>query len=179
MMIPDTLPETLKPPKQTMKTIITSILLLCSALTVSADSPPAVGQKLPSFSKLLPKSTVPSTKGKVVLVDFWASWCAPCRASFPCFSRLHKKYASKGLVIVAIGVDEDASKYKAFAAKHRAAFPLVHDASHKAAAYFRPSTMPTSYLVDRNGVIRHIHKGFRGAKTEALYEKEITALLSQ
>ncbi len=87
--------------------------------------------------------------------------------------------SSKGLVIIAIGVDEDVKKYKAFAAKNKAPFLLAHDSAHKAAAFFNPPTMPSSYLVDRKGVIRHIHKGFKGKKTEALYEKEIIALLGK
>jgi len=74
---------------------------------------------------------------------------------------------------------ENVKKSKAFASKYKAAFPIVHDSAHKAAAYFNPSTMPTSYLVDRKGVIRYIHKGFRGKKTEAQYEKEIIALLAK
>ncbi|MCP5535676.1 MAG: TlpA family protein disulfide reductase [Akkermansiaceae bacterium] len=162
-----------------MKTILLTTVVTCSLLMHSMAKEPSVGQALPSLSQLLPGSSVPKTKGKVVLVDFWASWCAPCKASFPCFTRLHNKYASKGLVIIAIGVDEDVRKYKAFAAKNKAPFLLAHDSSHKAAAFFNPPTMPSSYLVDRKGVIRHIHKGFKGKKTEALYEKEIIALLGK
>ena len=84
---------------------------MCSSLMDSTAKQPSVGQALPSLSQLLPGTSVPRTKGKVVLVDFWASWCGPCKASFPCFTRLHNKYASKGLVIIAIGVDEDFKKW--------------------------------------------------------------------
>ncbi len=162
-----------------MKTILLITALLCSSMMTSMAKQPSAGQKLPSLSQLLPGASIPKTKGKVVLVDFWASWCGPCKASFPCFTRLHNKYASKGLVIIAIGVDTDIKKYKAFVAKHKSPFPMVHDSSHKAAGFFNPPAMPSSYLVDRNGVIRYIHKGFKGAKTEALYEKEILALLAK
>ena len=162
-----------------MKTILLTAILLSSSLMSTMAKQPSVGQKLPRLSQLLPGVSIPRTKGKVILIDFWASWCGPCRASFPCFTRLHKKYSSKGLVIIAIGVDEDVKKYKAFAAKHKAPFLLAHDATHKAAGFFNPPTMPSSYLIDRKGVIRHIHKGFKGSKTEAIYEKEIAALLAQ
>lgn len=162
-----------------MKTILLITIVLSSSLMNIMAKQPSVGQALPSLSTLLPGASIPRTKGKVVLVDFWASWCGPCKASFPSFTRLHNKYASKGLVIIAIGVDEDVNKFKSFAAKNRAPFLLAHDSSHKAAAFFNPPTMPSSYLVDRKGVIRHIHKGFKGKKTEALYEKEIIALLKK
>ena len=162
-----------------MKNILFIMIVLCSSMMQTMAKQPSVGQSLPSLSKLLPGAKVPNTKGKVVLVDFWASWCGPCKASFPCFTRLHNKYASKGLVIIAIGVDEDVRKHKAFAAKNKAPFLLAHDSAHKAAAFFNPPTMPSSYLVDRKGVIRYIHKGFKGKKTEAQYEKEILALLGK
>ena len=162
-----------------MKTILATVLVACSTLMFAAAKPPAVGQPLPALAGLLPGAALPNTAGKVVLVDFWASWCAPCHASFPCLARLHQKYAGKGLVIIGIGVDEDKAKYEGFAAKNKVPFTLVHDGGHKAAGFFEPATMPSSYLVDRGGVIRHIHKGFNAGKTEAEYAAEIEALLGK
>ena len=160
-----------------MKAILPALVLACSTLMLPAASQPSVGQALPKLAELLPDAKLPATAGKVVLVDFWASWCAPCAASFPCMTRLHDKYAAKGLVIIGIGVDEDVTKYKTFAAQQKVAFTLAFDGSHKAAAYFNPPAMPGSYLVDRKGKIRFIHKGFKKATTEPEYIKEIEALL--
>lgn len=157
-----------------MKNIVISMILAITTIS-TAVAKPEVGKAMPKLSGLL--TGAPNTAGKVVLVDFWASWCAPCKASFPSLNRLHQKYAAKGLVIVGVGVDEDAAKFQAFANKQKVAFTLVHDAKHKAAAFFAPSTMPSSYLVDRKGIIRYIHTGFKGAKTEAEYAKEIEELL--
>jgi len=162
-----------------MKTIITALALACSTPLLSAADAAKAGQQMPKLAQLLPGATLPNTSGKVVLVDFWASWCGPCKESFPALNRLQAKYASKGLVIIAVGVDEDAAKYKAFAAKMGATFSLAHDAGHQAAGFFNPPSMPSSYLVDRKGVIRYVHAGFRGAKTEAEYVTEIEALLGQ
>ena len=152
--------------------LIALVLSFTSALF--AASP---GEKAPQISKLLPGASLPATSGKVVLVDFWASWCGPCKASFPALNRLQKKYGPKGLVIIGVGVDDDAAKYQAFAKKMSASFPLAHDSAHKAAAKFNPQSMPSSYLIDRKGVIRYVHTGFHPKKTETEYSTEIEALL--
>jgi thiol-disulfide isomerase/thioredoxin len=162
-----------------MKHIFTAILLTCTAPILSAADAAKVGQTMPKLSQLLPGASLPNTAGKVVLVDFWASWCGPCKASFPCFNSLQAKYGPKGLVIIGIGVDDDAAKYKSFAEKMKATFTLAHDTGHKAASFFNPPSMPSSYIVDRKGVIRYVHTGFHGAKTEAEYVTEIESLLGK
>lgn len=162
-----------------MKKLIPTVLILtCLTTAVSSAAPVKIGQAMPALSKLIPGAKVPNTKGKVVLVEFWASWCAPCRQAFPCLNRLQKKYGSKGLVVIGVGVDDKAGDFKAFAAKMKSGFPLVHDSKHQAAAVFGPPTMPTSYIVDRKGIVRYVHPGFRGAKTEAKYIAQIEALLA-
>ncbi|MEO5713558.1 MAG: redoxin family protein [Luteolibacter sp.] len=162
-----------------MKTIVTAILLTCLSPVLSAADGAKAGQSMPKLAQLLPGATVPNTSGKVVLVDFWASWCGPCKQSFPALNQLQAKYGSKGLVIIGIGVDDEAAKYKSFADNMKASFPVVHDSGHQAAAFFNPPSMPSSYLVDRKGTIRFVHTGFRGDKTVAEYTTEIEALLAE
>ena len=162
-----------------MKTVITTILLTCLSPVLSAADAAKAGQPMPKLSQLLPGATIPNSSGKVVLVDFWASWCGPCVQSFPALNRLQSKYGSKGLVVIGVGVDDDAAKYKAFADKMKVSFSVVHDSSHKAADFFSPPSMPSSYVVDRKGVIRYVHSGFHGAKTEAEYVTEIEALIAE
>lgn len=162
-----------------MKQIITLFLVASTAFLSPVHAAVKEGESMPKLASLLPGTTVPSTSGKVVLVDFWASWCGPCKQSFPVLNKLHNQYSSKGLVVIGIGVDDDPAKFKSFTDKMKSSFPVVHDSAHKAAASFGPSTMPTSYLVDRKGVIRHIHTGFKAGKTEAEYTAEIEALLAE
>lgn len=159
-----------------LRYIIVAAALLTTAQAGAAD--PKAGSPMPELQSLLPNAKLPVTAGKVVLIDFWASWCEPCRASFPALQRLHQKFAGRGLVIVGIGVDEDAADYRSFASKQRVGFALAHDAGQRAVAHFNPPTMPTSYLVDRQGRIRHVHKGFKTGTTEAEYTREIETLLA-
>ena len=160
--------------------LLSAITVLgCLSQTLPANETAKVGLPIPRFSTLLPGSKIPDTTGKVVLVDFWASWCGPCKKSFPCLNELQSKYRSKGLVVIGISVDDSAADYQKFASKMKASFSLAHDSSHKAAAAFNPPTMPTSYIIDRKGIIRYIHKGFKGAKTRTKYIAEIEALLAR
>jgi thiol-disulfide isomerase/thioredoxin len=151
------------------------VLLFAPALRAQV----AKGDTFPSLAGAGLYGALPDTAGKVALVDFWASWCAPCKASFPAYSRLQADYAGKGLVIVAVGVDESPSEFAAFVARHRPLFPTVHDTQHKLVAAVQVPTMPTSYLIDRSGKVRFVHPGFHGDATERELRSEIDSLLAE
>lgn len=107
-------------------------------------------------------------KGKVVYVDFWASWCGPCLQSFPFMNNLEHEFKDKGLQILAINMDETASEAQNFLAQHPAKFTVLTDSNQQCAKAFEVKAMPSSYLIDRNGVIRYEHLGFRSGETEQL-----------
>ncbi len=121
---------------------------------------------------------LPVTAGKVVLVDFWASWCTPCKASFPMMAKLHADYAARGLVIAAVSVDEKSAAAKAFAKKLAPPFPALHDAQQKLVQQVVVPAMPTSYLLGPDGRVRFIHQGYHGEATERELRQQIEALLS-
>jgi thiol-disulfide isomerase/thioredoxin len=137
------------------------------------------GSAFPSLTDAGLVGRVPETTGKVVLVDFWASWCAPCKASFPVYSKIAADFASRGVVIVAVSVDDDPAQYAAFIAERKPLFPTVHDAQHKLVSAVQVPTMPTSYLLDRNGKVRFVHRGFHSGSTEKDLRSEIEALLGE
>jgi len=117
-------------------------------------------------------------KGKVVLVDFWASWCAPCQASFPMLDRLYRQRHSDGLEVLAINVDEERQAAEAFLAKRPHAMPVFFDPKGHAPEAFRVEGMPSSYLLDRRGRIRFKHVGYTSS-VGAAYEREVDALLAE
>ena len=119
------------------------------------------------------------TKGKVVLLDFWASWCQPCAESFPVLEELHKKYAGEGLVIIAVSADEKKADMEKFLKKRPVTFCVVRDAAQKLVAQADVNTMPTSFLIDRAGKVRFLHDGFHGAETKKKYVAEIETLLKE
>jgi thiol-disulfide isomerase/thioredoxin len=117
-------------------------------------------------------------RGKVVLVDFWASWCAPCLQSFPWMNALQQKHAGDGLVIVAVNLDQDRALADAFLQKVPAQFRVEYDAGGSVARQFDVQAMPTSFLIDRSGQVRARHAGFR-EKQRADREREIEKLLKE
>ena len=154
-----------------------TMLLLAGAIVAHAEV--RVGDKFPSLAAAgLTGGALPPTEGRVVLVDFCASWCAPCKASFPAFARIHADFSGRGLTIVAVSVDEKTSAYAAFVKRMQPPFAVLHDAGQKLVSTVNVPAMPTSYLLDRDGRVRFIHQGFHGSETEAELRKEITTLLA-
>jgi thiol-disulfide isomerase/thioredoxin len=149
-------------------------------LAVTARAQVVAGSRFPPLaSAALVGDALPDTAGKVVLVDFWASWCAPCKASFPAYSRLQAAYADHGLAVIAVSVDDSPDAFAAFVAKMKPGFVTVHDSEQKLVSAVRVPTMPTSYLLDRSGRVRFVHAGFHGDKTERELRKEIELLLAE
>ena len=124
-------------------------------------------------------TAVPATAGQVVLIDFWASWCGPCKASFPSLAKIHNDLAPRGLVLLAISIDEKPAAAAAFAKKLAPPFATLHDREQQLVKAVGVPTMPTSYLVDRTGKVRFVHDGFHGAATEKLLRSQIETLLAE
>jgi thiol-disulfide isomerase/thioredoxin len=116
--------------------------------------------------------------GKVLLVDFWASWCVPCKTSFPALDALYREYQSKGFDVVAINLDEQRKSADAFLAAHPHRMTVLFDPKGIGPEAFGVKGMPTSYLIDRSGTIRFTHMGYSG-DVAASYRKEISQLLEE
>lgn len=100
-------------------------------------------------------------RGHVVYVDFWASWCPPCARAFPFMNALVKEFGDRGLRVVGINVDEDPRDAERFLGTHPAVFTVARDSSGKCPREFGVEAMPSSFLIDQDGVVRHIQLGFR------------------
>ncbi len=137
------------------------------------------GDKLPDLTKFGLEGTLPATAGKVVHLDFWASWCVPCKESFPVLEALHKEYGPKGYVLIGISMDEEKAEMDRFLKQNKVTFPIVRDAKEKAAFSLRPPGMPTSYFVAPDGVIHSVHPKFEGESTRKTYVGIIEELLAK
>jgi len=148
-----------------------ALLVAMSTASVGAASTP-----LPETAPRWP--LLDSLQGKVVLVDFWASWCGPCLKSFPWMNDLHAQHADDGLVILAVNVAQDRALADAFMKKTPAQFRVEYDAKGTLAQSFGVQAMPTSFLIGRDGKVRARHAGFRDKQREGR-EQEIEQLLKE
>ena len=152
-----------------------------------ASSPQAglVGREAPDFSARpmangQGRVVLADLRGKVVLVDFWGTFCEPCKKSFPKLQELYDTYAAGGLKVIGISEDEaeDKGKISDFAKTYGAKFTLAWDADKSIAQSYKPETMPSSFLVDKDGIVRFVHVGYHDGEEQAI-EREIRELLAK
>jgi len=142
-------------------------------------SHPLVGAPAPAF-ELRDVSgggdqTLEAYAGKVLIVDFWATWCEPCKQSFPAYQKLVSELGGD-LVIVGISQDDDAKGIPAFVSETGAKFPVVWDDGKSVAKAYDPPTMPTAFVIDKSGIVRFVHVGYH-AGDEATLEEEVRSLM--
>ena len=155
-------------------------------LTANANAAPvASGTAAPNFTLPALEGKAPgapisldSMKGKVVYLDFWASWCGPCRVSLPILDGLQKQYSELGFEVVAVNIDEELSDALGFLEEFPVSYTVLLDPSSSAPGVYEPQGMPTAYLIDKSGVVRDVHTGFnKGDEVEI--EAKIKKLLAE
>ena len=142
--------------------------------------PLASGEGAPACSARLldgdRKVSVADFRGRVVYLDFWASWCAPCRESFPFMNELQRDLAARGVQILAVSVDKTADEARSFLARYPAQFLTALDSAAACPSAYGLEGMPSSYVIDRNGSVRAIHVGFRD-RDKAEIRRQLTDAL--
>ncbi len=158
--------------------IPTLILAAICTFNVNATeiSEPAPQFTLPALQQDQPV-TLKAFAGKVVYLDFWASWCAPCRTSFPLLNALHKRLKAQGFEVIAINLDEDKTKAEQFVKEIPVDFTVLRDGKGEWADRYVVESMPTSFIIDKQGIVQHIHHGFSGDDINGL-EQKIASLLA-
>jgi thiol-disulfide isomerase/thioredoxin len=161
---------------KTVRFILAILLLAMNAGVLPAQ--PRVGETLPDWAGRGLEGSLPDTAGRVLLVDFWASWCAPCQASFPDLAEVHREFMGQGVTVVAISVDKSRRAYDAFLKKHTPPFVTARDARQEYVAAMGVPAMPTSIVVGRDGKIRAVFPGYHGEKTSAALRAALNAALA-
>lgn len=162
-----------------IKSNLWRITFLALALAGPAVAALKEGDTLPELRAGQVDGAVPALAGKVVLLDFWASWCGPCKKSFPELEKLHRAFKDRGLVVLGVSVDRDAAAMRKFLESHVVSFPVVRDRDQVLVGAAGIESMPTSFLIDRSGKIRSVHNGFHGEKTLREMTQIIEKLLDE
>ena len=159
--------------------VVLSLSLVVASTAISAVR---IGEEVPSVS--LPnivgtnKVSLSSLRGKVVYVDFWASWCGPCRLSFPQLEALHREFNARGFEVFAISVDREIADARGFLEEMPVSYTVLHDDQGSTPRGFGVLGMPTGYLIDRSGTVRWVHAGFKKSDGPILRD-EILKLIEE
>src|SRR5882672_12947007 len=162
---------------------VTRVLLGAALVAAAVGTPAAVtpSTKAPDFALRSlegPNLRLQEQRGRVVMVNFWATWCGPCRIEMPHLARLYDKYRASGFQLLGINIDEDPRQAATVATKLGLRFPVLFDTEKKVSKLYDLSTMPSNVLIDRDGKVRYIHRGYRDGY-EDTYEKQIRELLKE
>lgn len=158
--------------------LATTLLALCTGLATAAVAPqgPAPDFTLKSLDGR--NLRLAEQRGNVVLVNFWASWCGPCKVEMPHLNKLYDKYRSAGFTMLGVNVDEDPRTASGAAAKLAVRFPVLFDADKQVSRLYDLQSMPATVLIDRDGRVRYLHRGYRDGMEEA-YERQIRELVKE
>ena len=166
----------LSPLRRALGIVALAFAAFASPLASGAIAPQAAAPDFTLRTMDGPNLRLAEQRGRVVMVNFWATWCGPCRQEMPHLDRLYQKYKSSGFVLLGVNVDEDARKAADVAAKLGVTFPVLLDTDKAVSKLYDLSTMPSTVIIDRDGKVRHFHRGYL-AGYEDNYDKQIRELL--
>lgn len=156
--------------------LITTLFLLSTSIGSASE----IGQKPPACAALSNEIPVDfdTYQGKVLLIDFWATWCPPCKKSMPFLNNLRNQLEKEGFEILAINVDEDSETARAFLKQNPIDYKTAFDPDGDCPEKFEVKAMPSSYIVDKTGKIRLVHLGFR-EEDEKMLTEQVSKLLAE
>ena len=153
---------------------LTGALAVTSLVGASASMAPSF--TLPSRSG--DTVSLAQLKGKVVMLNFWASWCGPCRQEMPLLDQMHKRYSALGFTLVGVNVDANSKDAEQWLSKTPVSFPVLFDRESKVSKLYDVSAMPSTVFIDRQGNVRDVHRGYKTGD-EGEYLNQIRALLKE
>ena len=158
--------------------VLGAVLAVAAGLTPAAVAPAGVAPDFTLRSVDGPNLRLQEQRGRVVLVNFWATWCGPCRQEMPHLNRLYEKYRSSGFVLLGVNVDDDQRNAVGVASKLGLTFPVLLDTDKKVSQLYDLSAMPATVLIDKDGRVKYLHRGYQSGY-EDTYDKQIREMLKQ
>ena len=162
-----------------VRAVMLAGLVICTMPMLAAAA--EIGKTAPDFtlkSMAGPNLKLSEMTGNVVLINFWASWCGPCREEMPLLNALHKKYEPLGFTVLGVNVEEDVNAAKGFLKNFPVDFPVLLDNTNQVSKLYQVIAMPTSVVVDRDGNMRYLHQGYKSGD-EAKYQQMVKKLVRE
>lgn len=160
------------------KSIMGVVATLIISVSASAATAPTPAPDFTLKSSAGDNIRLSEQKGKVVMLNFWASWCGPCRQEMPLLDGIYKKYSKTGFVLLGINVEEDSTDAKKMLKNLNVTFPILFDSDNKLSNLYKLDAMPTSIIIDKKGKIRYIDRGYSPGD-ENKYRDQIMELLRE
>lgn len=157
---------------------LVSILLLLSVFIFSLQTNAFAANQPVNITSNNLSSEIAKHKGDVIYLDFWASWCVPCRRSFPWINKMQNEYKDQGFTVISVNLDAEYELAQEFLEQTPANFIVVYDPQGLSAKQYKLRGMPSSYLIGRDGSLKKDHIGFF-TERKSIYEQEINELLAQ
>jgi len=162
-----------------LRILATAVLAIASAGVVAALPP--VGKPAPDFAAKSDSGRnvrLSELRGQVVLINFWASWCSPCRQELPLLSKIYTQYRGAGFALLAVNVDDNRKDAESMLKRLDLKFPTLFDGNKKVAKLYGVDTMPATLVIDRDGRVRYVHRGYYDGY-ERKYEQQVRELLKE
>ena len=163
------------------RTVLAALCLALAAPLVAAAGSTPPGSPAPDFTLATRdggKLRLADLEGQVVMINFWATWCGPCRQEMPLLTQLHDKYEPLGFTMLGVNVEPDSAAAVAWLQKVPVTFPILFDTTSDVASRFGVEGMPSSVLLDRQGKVRYVHRGYKPGD-EAKYADMIRSLVKE
>lgn len=170
-----TMPISLQPASRRLRALLLATLATAT-LGASAGSGPAPDFTLPARDG--GKVSLDQLKGQVVMLNFWASWCGPCRQEMPLLDQMHKRYGPLGFTLLGVNVEASGEDAEQWLAQTPVSFPILFDRENKVSKLYDVNAMPSTVFIDRQGNVRYLHRGYKPGD-EGEYLNQIRALLKE
>lgn len=162
-------------PTKALRTLLVAALLATPALAVAPSGPAPKFQLTSMAGKPV---NLDQFKGQVVMLNFWASWCGPCRTEMPILEKLHTKYKPMGFTMIGVNVEPDSAEAARWLQATPVTFPILFDTKSEVSKLYSVQSMPSTVIIDRKGNLRWLHRGYK-AGDESEYLNQIRALLKE
>lgn len=167
-----------KHPMNWIKSLLVTAAMIISAGQLQAASTPGPAPDFTLKSSTGKNIKLSELRGQVVMINFWASWCGPCRQEMPLLDQLYQRYQPMGFTLLGVNVEEDSAAANKILKEIPVTFPVLYDNKNRVSESYQVRAMPSTFLIDRDGKVRYLHKGYKPG-TEEEYQQQVRELIRE